>query len=137
MSAEQHRRAAIIGLRKPQAAILGRDFDAKGAELRQLVNDRLRDFASAIDFVRINFFAQKGFEGAEKSVSLIAVFEALSGKAWTEIERAQEQSAGKGRFTCDLARRFGKLQGRALAGGHFGRVYNRTRFLSGWFCGRG
>ena len=79
-TAEQHRRAAIIRLRQTKPAVFRRNFDSKRAEPREFVNHRLRNFARAVNFVGINFFAQQRFQLFEKRVALIAVFGALNRK---------------------------------------------------------
>ena len=47
---------------KAQPAIFRRNFDAERAEPCEFVNHRLRDFAGAVNFIGINFFAQQRFQ---------------------------------------------------------------------------
>ena len=59
---EQNGRAPIIELRQTETAVLLRDFDSKGADLGQAGEIFGRNFAGAIDLVRIDMLAQISFE---------------------------------------------------------------------------
>jgi len=61
-TAEQNSRAPIIGLRQTETAVLLRNFDPKGADLGQAAKVFRRNFARAIDLVRIDMLAQISFE---------------------------------------------------------------------------
>ena len=53
-TAEQHRGAAIIDLRQTEAAVLLRNLDRERAHREEVVDILLRDFAGAIDLIRID-----------------------------------------------------------------------------------
>ena len=99
--ASEHRaRAAVICLRESQPAKLRRNFDSERAHLREAVNYLLRDFAGAVDFIRINVLFQECFEALEKRIALIAVFHTLRRK-WMnlrKIQPAHEEAARKPAF---------------------------------------
>ena len=77
VAAQHHRGAAVIGLRKAQALILDGHFNAEGAELRQAIENVLRDFARAIDFIGVHVLLQKSVQPLKKGVALIAILRFL------------------------------------------------------------
>jgi hypothetical protein len=96
-------------LREPEAAVFRGDLNAESAKFRERVDYVIRNFAGAIDFVRVNFFAQELFESMQKGVALIAIFRGLRRKRVDpeQVERTHEQSAGEGMFASDFAGSFG------------------------------
>ena len=89
IAAEQHRGAAVVRLRQAEPAVFDGDLDAERAELREAVEDVLRDFAGAIDLIGIDVLVEKAAEPLEKSVALVAVFGALERK---RMQRRQSRS---------------------------------------------
>ena len=84
----------------------------------------MRNFARAIDFVRIDFVAQNRLQFLQKGIALVAVFRALNWK-WAnprELEQSHEEAAGKGTRFGGLAGGLGQLESGALAAGHLRSV---------------
>ena len=139
ITAQQHRRPAIIGLREAQPAAGRRNLDAERAHRPEMLDNVRRDFTGAIDFIRVHFLAQKFFQPLEKSVSLVVVLRLLNRKRMdrAQIEPAHEQAAGETLPPGGVvARRLGQLQGRPLTGRHLRGVYDGSRLVGGVICSR-
>ena len=85
-TAEQNGRAPIIELRQTEAAVLLRHFDSKGADLGQPGKIFRRNFARAIDLVRIDMLAQIRFELLQKWFARGAIVRALFRKGMNAAE---------------------------------------------------
>src|SRR3954470_12291146 len=100
IAAEEHRGARVICLRETESAVAARNFDAERAELRKIIDYFLRNFAGAVDFIRIDFLFQKGFQPLDESVALVAILGALLGKGKNlrRVKSAHEQVGSKAGF---------------------------------------
>ena len=129
-TSEQHRRAAVVRLRKPEPAELLRNLDAKCAELREVVEDALRDLAGAIDLVGIDVLFEKCFERLEEFIAEFAIRDALQRQRVErgEIAAAHEEPADE-TLARHVARGLGHFQCLALLARHLRRVDGGPRFF--------
>ena len=111
MSPEQHGRAAVVGLRQAQSAILHGNLDAECADVRQRLNYFVGDFAIVIYRVGIGLLVQNFPEPLQEGVALIAVLMRLfwEGENLRKIRAAHEQSGDEARTGRGLAGRFGQF----------------------------
>ncbi len=114
-----------IAAKASQPAKLRRNLNPERTHAREFLDHGLRDFAGAVDFIRINALFQKCFELLEKRSAVVAVFCALGRKRMNlrEIKTADEKAARETLFRLrGLACRFGELERFALRGRHFRSV---------------
>ncbi len=138
-TAEQHRGAAVIDLRQTEAAVLLRNLDGEGAHGEEVVDILLRDFAGAIDLIRVHVRFEISAEFRQKSFARGAIFRALlgEGKDAVEIVAADEKVAREAAaFVERIAGTFGQLERRRLARRHLRSVDHGRgcRLRAGLFC---
>ena len=137
-TAEEHRGPAVIDLRQTEAAVLLRNLDRESAHCEQVVDILLRDFAGAIDLIRVHVCFEIGTKLGKEALAGGAIFRALLGerKDAVEIETADEEIAGEAAaFIERIARTFRQIERRRLAGRHLGSVNHgrRCRLRAGLF----
>ena len=99
-ASEQHRGAAIVCLRKPEAAVFRRNLDSERSQPGESLDDLIGNFSGLVNPVRIGAARKKILQPAEKGVSLVSIFHGLLGKGHDlrQIVAPEEQSAGEGPF---------------------------------------
>ena len=114
-------------MRQTKSAIFLRHLDSKRADLRQSLEIFRRNFASAIDLIRIDMIAQITFQLLQKFFACCAIFCALRGIRVNPIEivTADKKITGETAAIFErVARRLGQLERFALAFCHLRRVDN-------------
>src|SRR6266478_3958679 len=118
---QQNCRASIIILRQTKSAIFLRHLDSKRADLRESLEIFRRNFARAIDLVRIDVVAQIRFEFAQEIFARGAILRALR-RIWInsiEIVTSDEKVAGETAAVLKrIARCFCQLERFAMAFRH-------------------
>src|SRR5437899_3709944 len=120
-TAKQHCRASVIALRQTKPAVFLRNFDSKRADFRESFKIFGRNFAGAIDLVRIDMFAQITFQLADEIFARGAIFGTLRGIRVNSIEivATNKEIAGETAAVLErIARGLSQLERLALAFGH-------------------
>src|SRR5439155_16150027 len=117
-TAQQYCRASIIALRQTQPAVFLRNLDSERADLRESFKIFGRNFAGAIDLVRIDMFAQITFQLADEIFARGAIFGTLRGIRVNSIEivATNKEIAGETAAVLErIARGLSQLERLALA----------------------
>src|SRR5213594_4626303 len=118
---KQNCRASVIGLRQAKAAVFLWNFDSKRPDLCEPFEIFGRNFAGAIDLVRIDMFAQITFQLADEIFARGAIFGTLRGIRVNSIEivATNKEIAGETAAVLErIARGLSQLERLALAFGH-------------------
>ena len=119
LAGHQSDRVGVAVLAQPQAAVLGRDLDAEGADVAQLLHELGRNLPVAVDLVAIHPLLHEALELVHERLGAREIRRIGLGEGMHQVEpeRALEQLAHEaGRFPLLLARRLGDFAGLLLGG---------------------
>ena len=124
-TAQQHRGPAIVYLGQTETAVLLRNLDGESPHREKVVDILLRDFAGAIDLIRVHVRFEIGAELRQEPFSRGAILRALvgEGKDAVEIVAADEEVAGEAAaFIERIAGTLGQIKRGGFPRRHLGRV---------------